>query len=386
MIDRDKINELGAPRQGTCVSLYAPMHRVGAPTRENPIRFKNRIQEAERYLAEDGWEPKAIEELLAPAVERIENYDFWQNQEDGLAMFLAEGEYHEALLPLEPPELTVIAPRFHLKPLLPIITENSQFWVLVTSLHEIRLFRATRYGIERAELPEDTPTSIQEFDEYEAFEKSTHVENMQKRGPTSQGDQAIHYGTGDANIEASRRERLLRFFRQVDDGVRKVVAGSEEPIVFIGVDYLFPLYREANQYPHLFDQNIEGNPDHWEPKQVHESAWEVVGSHVDRSRIETLQRYKQMVGTGNTSDQLTEIVPAAVEARVETLIVGLDAHAWGVYDETNRSVKIYDAFSTDSYDLLDFAAIKTVENGGTVYAIPSEHIPDGKNMVAIFRF
>ena len=179
MIDRDKVTELGAPREGTCVSLYAPMHRAGAPTRENPIRFKNRIQEAERYLGEEGWEPKAIEELLAPAKARIDDNDFWQHQEDGLAMFLADGEFHEALLPVEPPELTVIAPRFHLKPLLPIVTENQTFWVLVTSLNDVRLFRATRYGIEQAELPEDTATSLGEFDKYEAFEKSGHFETMQ---------------------------------------------------------------------------------------------------------------------------------------------------------------------------------------------------------------
>lgn len=386
MIDREKILELGEEREGTCVSLYAPMHRAGAPTRENPIRFKNRIQAAERYLGDQGWEPKAIEELLAPAVERIEDYGFWQNQQDGLAMFLADGEFHEALLPLEPPELTVIAPRFHLKPLLPIITENNRFWVLVTSLNEVKLYHATRYGIEEAELPEDTPTSIQEFDKYEAFEKSGHFETMQKRGPTDQGDQAIHYGTGDADVEASRRERLLRFFRQVDNGVRDVIAGSEEPVVFIGVDYLFPLYREANQYPHLFDQNVEGNPDHWDANEVHTRSWEAIGPHFDQARIETMQRYKHLVGTGNTSEDLAEIVPAAVESRVETLIVGLDAHRWGVYDGDNRSVKIYDDFAEDSYDLLDFAALQTVRNGGTVFAVPNEHVPDGNDMVAIYRF
>lgn len=386
MIDRDKVHELGAPREGTCVSLYAPMHRAGAPTRENPIRFKNRIQEAERYLGEEGWGPKAIDELLAPARERIDDNDFWQHQEDGLAMFLADGEFHEALLPVEPPELTVIAPRFHLKPLLPIVTENQTFWVLVVSLNHVRLFRATRYGIEQAELPQDTATSLEEFDKYEAFEKSGHFETMQKRGPTNQGDQAIHYGTGDADIDASRRERLLRFFRQLDDGVREVVAGSEEPVVFAGVDSLFPLYREANKYPHLFEGNVEGNPDRWDPSTVHERAWEVIGQHVDQDRIEALQRYKHLVGSDNASDALDEIVNAAVESRVETLIVGLDAHRWGVYDPANRSVKLYDAFTADSYDLLDFAAIQTFRNGGTVYAIPNQTVPDGKDMVAIYRF
>lgn len=386
MIDRDKVTELGAPREGTCVSLYAPMHRAGAPTRENPIRFKNRIQEAERYLGEEGWDAKDIDELLAPAKQRLDDNDFWQHQETGLAMFLADGEFHEVLLPLEPPELTVIAPRFHLKPLLPIVTENQTFWVLVVSLNEVRLFRATRYGIEQVELPEETATSMAEFDEYDDFEKSGHFETMQKRGPTNQGDQAIHYGTGDADVEASRQERLLRFFRQLDNGVRDVIGGSEEPVLFIGVDYLFPIYREANKYPHLFEGNVEGNPDHWDPETVHERAWEVIGSHVDQGRIETLQRYKQLSGTGNTSDDVDEIVTAAVESRVETLIVGLDAQRWGVYDEANRSMKLYEAFTKDSYDLLDFAAIQTFNQGGTVYAIPSQNVPDGKDVVAIFRF
>ena len=386
MIDRDKILELGATRDSTCVSLYAPMHRAGAPTRENPIRFKTRLQAAERYLSDDGWEPEAIDELLAPAKERIDDYEFWQHQEDGIAFFLADGEFHEALLPVEPPELTVVAPRFHVKPLMPIITENNRFWALVVSLQNVRLFRATRYGIDEAELPDDTPTSMEEFDKYEAFEKSGHFETVQKRGPSNKGDQAIHYGTGDADVEASRRERLLRFFRQVDNGVREVVAGSEEPLLFMGVDYLFPLYKEANKYPHIFDQSAEGNPDRWDAGEIHERAWKVVGPTFDQDRIEVLQRYKHLTGTDNVSAALEKIVPAAAEGRVDTLIVGLGAHRWGEFDEANRSVKIFDAFTTDSYDLLDFAAFQTVRNGGTVYAIPDDHVPDGEDMVAIYRF
>ena len=386
MIDRDKILELGATRDSTCVSLYAPMHRAGAPTRENPIRFKTRLQDAERYLRDDGWEPEAIDELLAPAKERIDDYEFWQHQEDGLAFFLADGEFHEALLPVEPPELTVVAPRFHVKPLMPIITENNRFWTLVVSLNQVRLFRATRYGIEQAELPDDTPTSLQEFDKYDDFEKSGHFETVQKRGAGKESDAAIHYGTGDADVEASRRERLLRFFRWVDNGVRDVIAGSDEPLLFMGVDYLFPLYREANKYAHLFEKSAEGNPDRWDDKEIHERAWQVVGPAFDQDRIDVLQRYKHLTGTDDVSAALEKIVPAAAEGRVDTLIVGLGAHRWGVYDEANRSVKIYDAFTTDSYDLLDFAAFQTVRNGGTVYAIPDEHVPDGEDMVAIYRF
>lgn len=386
MIDFEKVRSLGEPREGTCVSLYAPMERAGAPTRENPIRFKNRIQEAERWLGEEGWNAQRIDEFLAPAKERLEDYDFWQNQNDGLAMFLAEGEFHEILLPVRPPELTVVAPRFHLKPILPVVTENATFWVLVTSLNQIRLFRATRYGIEEADLPEDTPKSLQEFTKYDDYEKSGHFLTVRDLGPGKQDDDTLHYGTGDADLEASRQEQLLRFFRQVDNGVQRVVAGSEEPVVFIGVDYLFPLYRQANKYPHLYDQNVEGNPDHWDPRQIHEKAWEAIGPHFDQERIETMRRYKHLQGTGSTSDKLDEIVNAAVETRVDTLIVGLDAHRWGVFDQANRSIKIYDAFSADSYDLLDFAAIETVRNGGTVWAVEGRHVPDGKDAVAIYRF
>ena len=386
MIDLEKVRELGEPRDGTCISLYAPMHRAGAPTRENPIRFKNRIQEAERWLGEDGWEESAIDAILAPARERVDDYDFWQHQEDGLAMFLADGEFHEAVLPVDPPELTVIAPRFHLKPLIPVVTQNHTFWALAASLNAIRLFRGTRYGIEEVELPEDTPTSIEEFTQYDDFEKSGHFQTVKNRGAGRQGDESVHYGTGDADLEASRQELLLRFFRQVDNGVGEVVAGSEEPVVFLGVDYLFPLYRDANKYPHLFDQNVEGNPDRWDPKEVHSRAWDVVRDHLDHARRQTMERYESLAGTDNASDGLDDIVTAAIESRVDTLIVALDVHRWGAYDQANRSVKIYDEFSPDSYDLLDFAAVTTVQHGGTVYAVEADHVPDGKDMVAIYRF
>jgi len=37
-------------------------------------------------------------------------------------------------------------------------------------------------------------------------------------------------------------------------------------------------------------------------------------------------------------------------------------------------------------DLLDLAAVQTLLNGGTVYAVELEKVPDGASLAAVFRY
>ena len=62
---------------------------------------------------------------------------------------------------------------------------------------------------------------------------------------------------------------------------------------------------------------------------------------------------------------------------------------WGSYDVKKREVHLEEDQTTQrnhSEDLLDLAAVQTVLNGGTVYAVPQQEIPDGQAMAAIFRY
>jgi hypothetical protein len=41
---------------------------------------------------------------------------------------------------------------------------------------------------------------------------------------------------------------------------------------------------------------------------------------------------------------------------------------------------------TGSEDLLDFSAIRTLLNGGTVFSVPQGKMPDDKPIAAVFRY
>ena len=73
--------------------------------------------------------PPEARKLLEPAKKLIEDYDFWQQQSDGLAMFLAPELFRHYRLPLSFEELVVVTDRFHLKPLMPLLSDDGQYFV-----------------------------------------------------------------------------------------------------------------------------------------------------------------------------------------------------------------------------------------------------------------
>jgi len=59
---------------------------------------------------------------------------------------------------------------------------------------------------------------------------------------------------------------------------------------------------------------------------------------------------------------------------------------WGKFDPGTLSVDLHPEPEPDDEDMLDFAAIHTLLNGGTVYAVEPEQVPDAAPSAAIFRF
>ena len=77
----DELKNLVQNPEYPCVSLYLPMEKLGGDTRQNPIRFKNLIREAETRLDETGLRHTETVNLLKPAME-LDNTDFWEIQND----------------------------------------------------------------------------------------------------------------------------------------------------------------------------------------------------------------------------------------------------------------------------------------------------------------
>jgi hypothetical protein len=68
------------------------------------------------------------------------------------------------------------------------------------------------------------------------------------------------------------------------------------------------------------------------------------------------------------------------------LFVWADEERWGTFDQRTGRVTTSEARGPGDEDLLELAAVGTFLNRGTVYAVPSQGMPDGMASAAILRF
>ena len=57
-----------------------------------------------------------------------------------------------------------------------------------------------------------------------------------------------------------------------------------------------------------------------------------------------------------------------------------------MFDLATDKVCLRDQAGPGDEDLLDFAAIHTLFNGGTVYAVDPDEVPGGTPLAAVFRY
>ncbi len=352
-----------------CISMYVPMEPHGAEIRKNPIRFKNAISNAEEQLETHGVRPREREALLAPLQGLHDERPFWQHQERGLAVFRTPDALDTYRTAFALPELVVVAKRFHLKPLLRLISADERFYLLTLSLNDVRFYEASRTELHRIHL-EDTPTSIAEALRYDVPEKSLQYHSKtpppEQQPPQSGQRPAIFHGHGAAADDLEHKKNIQRFFRQVDHGVERAIAGQEAPLIVAGVDYELSIYREANTYPHLVHESLIGNMENTREDELHDRAWQHVRPLFDRARQEWVERYHELTETDRLLTDLRPIVPAAKVGRIDALFVPQEQR-WGQFDPETLAVELHDTRQPGDVDLLDTAAVWTVRNGGTVY-------------------
>jgi len=106
-----------------------------------------------------------------------------------------------------------------------------------------------------------------------------------------------------------------------------------------------------------------------------------------RAQDAAVDRFNEFRTKGLASSNLAEVVPAAVEGRVETLLVSADEHCWGTFEPDTRKVKIeQDEKSANGEDLLDLAAMQALMNGAEVFAVGIDEMPQHASVAAVFRY
>jgi hypothetical protein len=385
VLTRAELEQLMRKEQQWCVSIYLPTHLTGTETQQDPIRLKNLLGEAEKRLSELGVGTRDVQEMLEPANKFLQDSYFWQHQSDGLAIFISSNRVRRYRLPLDFEEFVAVMDHFHIQPLLPLFTGDGQFYILALSQNEVRLLNGTRYSVSEVDIGQ-VVGSLAEVIQSDDLQASLQLHSSGAAGrKTGEGSTTFH---GQGGGEPGVKKDLLRYFRLIADGLTEFLQGDRVPLVLAGVEYLLPIYKEANAYPNLIEAVIKGNPDLLSEDELHQSAWAIIGPLFQAAQEEAVAHYQQLAGQSSerVADTLEKIVPAAHHGRVETLFATTGVQQWGVFNPVTNEIELHDPMESGDEPLLDLAAVQTYLKGGIVYIMEPGKVPGDSYAAAVLRY
>jgi hypothetical protein len=394
MIDSAELMELvERDRSGPCISIYLPTFRAFPQEQQNRVHFSNLLREVEDSLVA-ALEVRHVIALVAPLRELAKDETFWRHATDGLAVFVSPGYFRMVQLQRSPPRLAVVADRFHIKPMLRIVQSADRYHVLALNRRELRLFHGNRDALDELDLAPDVPRTITEALGEELTEKQLLAFSYgtgpaggaggrrSYRGAKTGGMRHGHH-TRDAEIDVD----IERFFRAVSRAIEEHHSKpSGLPLILAALPEYHAPYRAASRDPLLLPRGIEIDPGALSTDELRARAWEVMQPEYLERLTALVERFSAAHGTGKATDDLAVAARAALQGRVEVLLVEAEGCIPGRIDAASGAVQPADLAQPDVNDALDDLAQQVLLTGGRVVVVPRERMPAGTPLAAIYRY
>lgn len=376
MTSKSKIDELISKTAKTNITITLPTHKKGEEVQQDPIRYKNLLNEAEKMLRNQELKESEVDALLKEPRKLIQDLSFWNYAEEGLAVYVNEDIFELFPLPYGLKEQAYLQDHFLITPLLPMISLDGTYNILSLSQKDLRLLRCTRKTVKDI-TPGDIFTNIEEF-----IEESPQ-EHLQFHTGAAK-DEAVFFGHG-GNAE-DRKVVVQKYFRGVEESVTAKLKKYNEPLILGGTEEIVSLYRSINNYKRTVEERIKRYPGEMKDKELQQAGWNVVQNYFLKEMYHSLEEFKGQASE-RTSNNLSQIVESTVMGKTDTLFIAKDEQSWGFYDEENHTVQ-YAGHSNGDHqnELLNWTALKTFEKGGNVYVLPKEEMPHQSTVAALFRF
>ncbi len=382
LLTNELIQELLAVNQSTCLSLYMPTHKKHPENLQDSILFKNLVRQMEESLMQK-YSAAEVQKHLEPVKALVNDNDVWNHTLDGLAVFSAEGIFKVVRLHKSVEELAMVADSFHTKPLRQYLQSGDNFHVLCLTLHDIRLFEGNRHSLFEVELTADIPKTITEALGDELTDKHTTVESYGGIGGESS---PMHHGQGGKKEETEKDAE--RFFRMVAGTIyERFSKPSGWPLILAALPEHHSLFHKVNKNPLLLSKGISINPSSVPTEKLANMAWETMEPEYNLKLDSLVARFEQARANGKGSDDYKVVAVAAVEGRVDTLIVEADRIiAVRITNLVTGNTQKKDLTNPKVDDLLDDLGELTTKMGGLVMVLPTDKMPSETGLAAIFRY
>lgn len=209
--------------------------------------------------------------------------------------------------------------------------------------------------------------------------------NLQFRSQGQTHGMATYHGHGEADRD--KKDEISRYLWAVDRGLMTLIRDENKPMLIASQDYIYGLYKKVNSYRHLLEDHLSCNLSEANESTLHTLSWKKVAPIFERERLEKMELFKQYEDTNRTSTDIKQVMPASLTGKVDTLFVSSDNDIWGIYEPKENYVRIDENILPTNISLSNKAAIKTFLNGGKVYVMDKDKMPNPFSMVnALYRY
>jgi len=378
----DTFKSLAGVQKPNSVSLYLPMFKKGKEQNQEmgPATLKTQINELEKILSLNGLKNQMIADYLAPIKALVADRELWRNPSDGLAIFLNEQsglQYYQ--LPISFEKTTYVGDHFYLLPLFQLYQVNGQYCILELSQDHVKLYQADRYGLQDLFIEMHAPEQLEEAVGYDYKQKS-----LQFRTGQAGFAQGAFHGHGEGKDD--EKKELIKFFKEIDKAVTKTLDGNKAPLLIAGVSRWHSLYEEVNTYSKLYKEPLVGDPEFKNKGMLHKESWKLIRPYFEETLRNKTAGFKDQEHLEITSHQISDILPAAENGRVDTLFIKKGADLFGTYGP-KKCLILDSEKTTKNKSLVNKAALDTFQKGGYVYVLEQEDMPFSRRAVnALFRY
>jgi len=366
------IVELSHHKDAPCLSLYQPTHRHHPDNTQDPLRFRQLIEAAEKSLAQSYPHEVAVS-LLAPLKTLASDNSFWNHTLDGLAIFSAPGLFRALKVQRALAESVIVAGSFHIKPLLRILQSADRFQVLALDLDELKMYEGHRNAIDEIDLAPGVPRT------------ATEALAMDVTGPHLAGSPVTGKGYGGKPNEIDFDAE--RYFRIIDRAILLQHSNpSGLPLILAALPEHQSLFRSISRNPALLPKGIEKHPDVMSLNELGEHAWGVVRPFYLAKLSELVEIFGAAKARQKGTDDLRQVAHAAVDGRIDTLLIEAERKIAGHINADTGEIQKDELTNPAVDDLLDDLGQYVLEKGGRVVVAPREQMPTQSGVAAIFRY
>ena len=364
-LDRGQLRRLAAlDLPGPCVSIYLAPVRGSAGRQATDDALHDLLRNARSQLAADPWRltGRAADTLLATAADLITNGE--HDDETSTATFVGPDFVEHFVLPGPVGSRVSVLGRPDLLPAADAVVRELPFHLLVLSQHRVELHRCTATG--SSPVPDvDLPESFEDEQWYEH-----HQPNLNLHGGNHVGQSQIVGMRGGTSPKDVHKESVARFVAAVDQALPPEVHDGTLPLVVVAVMYEAAMLRDTRPHRDLVLITDLGSPDRLSVDEMRAAALRHLAARTDVETQVLVERYRSLAGTGTTASGLPELLEAARQAQIDTLLVDPGRRERAEGDEAAALVELTAA---------------TLAAGGAVRLLPND-LPGAEAAVALLRY